>query len=131
MEIDDFPLSLSGPGVFLLFAVPAVLFSPVGEEIFFRGMTYTLPADRWGGRSAGWISALAFAGIHLFHHSLFRDPSGVHFRWIPGGLWFGLMILLRGMFTVIRKNSGSSWPGAAAHAAFNLSMNVMILLFFL
>jgi hypothetical protein len=81
LEIDESLLSLPKMELFLLFTVPAVLFSPAGEELFFRGIFHASVAEQWGGRTAAWINGQAFAGIRLLHHGLLIDGSGVHVRW--------------------------------------------------
>jgi len=92
-------------------------------------MVHASVAEQWGGRNAAWINGLAFAGIHLLHHGLLIDSSGVHVRSVSGALWFSLMVALSGVFNLIREKSGSLWPGVVAHAVFNLFLNVTIFLF--
>jgi hypothetical protein len=114
---------------FLLYTVPAILFSPVGEELFFRGMIHESVNESWGETAAAWISGLAFAGIHLFHHGLSFDASGIHLRLLSGLLWFGCMTALSRLFSECRRRSGSIGPSIVAHASFNLAMNATIFLF--
>lgn len=94
-------------------------------------MVHASVAEQWAGRHAAWINGLAFAGIHLLHHGLSIDGSGVHVRWISGALWFSLMVALSGVFTLIREKSGSLWPGVLAQPVFNLFLNATIFMFLL
>lgn len=110
----------------LVFTIPALLFSPIGEEIFFRGyLQYTL-AKRFGARAATITECAAFAVIHLCHHGLFLTAAGVGLRPLSGAIWMLLMFGAALLFAWLRQRSGSLLPPIAAHAVFNLVMNATI-----
>ena len=112
--------------LFLLYTLPAMIFSPIGEEFFFRGMLHESVKEQWGATVATLVNAIAFGGIHLLHHGLRWDSKGVHLLLGSGLLWVGLMMGLSWLFTVCRQRSDSIWPAVVAHAGFNLVMNLTI-----
>jgi membrane protease YdiL (CAAX protease family) len=112
--------------LFLLYTLPAMLFSPIGEEFFFRGILHESVKEQWGVAVATLINAMAFGGIHLLHHGLRWDSTGGHLLFGSGLLWVGLMMGLSWLFTICRQRSGSIWPAVVAHSGFNLVMNVTI-----
>ncbi len=112
--------------LFLIYTLPAVLFSPVGEEFFFRGMIHASVEKKLGPRAATAVNAAAFSGVHLLHHGISWTSTGIQFAWISGSLWFMMMLGLSWFLTHCREKSGSIWPAVAAHAAFNLVTNVTI-----
>lgn len=122
--ISRLPLAM----VMVMFTVPAMVFSPVGEEVFFRGMIHESVREHHGERLATLVNGLAFAGAHFFHYGILRDAGGWRVRAIPGLLWFALMVGVSWVFTLCRRQSGSIWPAVLAHATFNLAMNLTIFL---
>jgi membrane protease YdiL (CAAX protease family) len=112
--------------VFLIYTIPAVIFSPVGEELFFRGMIHESVRQLWGNRLATAVNALAFGAIHILHHGLTMEAAGLHFLGLSGLLWVLLMMGLSWLFTICRQRGGSIWPAVLGHAAFNLIMNLTI-----
>ena len=114
-----------------IFTIPAMIFSPIGEEFFFRGMIHESAKAHWGERAATLVNILAFGGIHLLHHGIARDASGWHLLIVPGLLWMLLVVGTSWLFTLCRKQSGSIWPAVLAHSTFNLVMNLAIFLILL
>ncbi len=110
----------------LFFTVPALIFSPIGEEIFFRGyLQYTLER-RFSARTSTLAECAAFGAVHICHHGLLLTAAGVSVRPLSGALWVLLMFGAALLFAYLRKTSGSLLPAIAAHAAFNLVMNVTL-----
>jgi membrane protease YdiL (CAAX protease family) len=124
--IDSTLLQLPRIQLFLIYTVPAMIFSPVGEEFFFRGMIHESAKELGGQRTATVVNALAFAGVHVLHHGLSWDGAGLHFLLVSGSLWILLMLGMSWLFTQCRERSGSIWPAIVAHLMFNLVMNVTI-----
>ena len=118
--------TLSQSAAFAVFTLPAVLFSPVGEELFFRGFAHEAAREKWGYARASLIVAGLFAAIHLVHHGIYRSEQGWGFLWVSGSIWFALMFGTSLVFTWLRRSFGSIWVSALAHAAFNLTMNYTI-----
>lgn len=112
--------------LFLMATVPALLFSPIGEEIFFRGLLQRALEERFSLRASTWIEALFFGLVHLCHHGLLATSAGIRLLPLSGALWVALMFCVALMFAWLRHRSGSLLPAMAAHASFNLAMNVCI-----
>ncbi len=124
--MDKTMLQLPRIQLFLIYTLPAILFSPVGEEFFFRGMVHEAIREHWGSGVATAINVLAFGGVHILHYGLNWDDRGLHFTVVSGTLWILLMMGASWLFTLCRQRSGSIWPAVMAHATFNLVMNVSI-----
>jgi len=108
---------------FLVFTTPAVIFSPLGEEFFFRGMLQVSLSERFGVPIATAGTALAFGLVHLLHHGLGVGEAGLQLLPISGSLWVVLMAGVSVLFALVRAKSGSIWPAVASHIAFNIGMN--------
>jgi len=113
----------------LMFTIPACLFSPFGEEIFFRGFLQRALESRFSSRLSTHIEAGLFGIVHLCHHGLIATPGRLSLRPVSGCLWVLLMFSTAWMFAWIKKSSGSIFPAIASHAAFNATMNVFIFAF--
>ncbi len=118
--------------LFSIVTFPAIIFSPIGEELFFRGLiheAFKKSGKIWRG---GIINSLAFGLIHVFHYGITYQPStGLEFQSWTGLLWFFLMVGVSGIFTLCREKSESIFPAMISHAIFNLTMNVTIFIFLL
>jgi uncharacterized protein len=113
--------------LFIIFTIPALLFSPLGEEIFFRGFLQEALSQKISYGKAMVIDSLFFALIHLFHHGLVKDVTGlIHFYPVSGFIWVLLMFSTAMVFAWLKKRSGSIFPAVAAHAVFNFVMNLLI-----
>lgn len=110
----------------LFFTVPALLFSPIGEEIFFRGFLQQALQERVSVRAATWLETGLFGLVHLCHHGLLLTAAGVTLRPVSGGLWVASMFVTALAFAALRRASGSLYPAIAAHMAFNVVMNALI-----
>ena len=120
---------LSMTALYLVFTLPALLFSPIGEEIFFRGVLQRALEQRLSVNASTVIECAAFGLVHLCHHGLALGAAGIVIRPLSGALWVVLMFLVAFMFAALRKRSGSLFPAMASHAAFNATMNVAIFAF--
>lgn len=113
---------------FLIFTIPSLLFSPIGEEIFYRGLVHECFASSLGNRKATLMDSAAFALVHVAHFGLIYAGPGAGWRFLPGPalLWVAFLFVLCLLFSVARRKSGSVWGAVAAHALFNLTMNYFI-----
>jgi membrane protease YdiL (CAAX protease family) len=111
---------------FIIFAVIGMLFSPIGEEILYRGLAHESLATRWGDRRAALIDAGAFAITHLAHFGLVFVAGAWAFLPLPAVLWVSAMFLASLMFYGFRTLTGSLLGAIVAHAGFNLAMNWVI-----
>lgn len=107
----------------LTFTIAACLFSPLGEEIFYRGYLQKVLEDRYAVVRATLAEAGLFALVHLCHHGILVTAAGVRLLPLSGALWMAQMFLLALLFAWLRRRAGSVLPAVAAHAAFNAAMN--------
>jgi hypothetical protein len=113
----------------LVFTLPALLLSPIGEEIFFRGLLQGALEQRLSVRLSTLIECGLFGLVHLCHHGIAIGAAGLTIRPISAAIWVGAMFLTAFLFAAIRKRTGSLFPAIAAHAAFNATMNAVIFAF--
>ena len=112
---------------FALFTIPAIVASPIGEEVFFRGIIEQSNRHRWTPFAGACLAAGLFALVHLIHHGIYRDFNGeFEIMPVPGAIWFGLMFGTSLVFSYLRQKGLSIWTAVAAHSAFNLVMNTYI-----
>lgn len=111
---------------FVAFSVPAVIASPLGEEIFFRGVVEQANRDRMSRLAASCFAAALFALAQLLHHGIYRSWESVEIMPTSGALWFALMFATGLLLSYLRQKGESIWTAVAAHAAFNLVVNVCI-----
>lgn len=108
--------------MFMIMAITGMIFSPVGEELFFRGIVHSSFAKSFGNLKASFIDGTAFAITHLSHFGLVFINGKWKFLPIPALLWVSGMFAVSIIFYFCRKNTGSLWGAIACHAAFNLGM---------
>lgn len=111
---------------FLIYSVTAVTFSPVGEELFYRGIVHGSFIERMGDRRASLIDSGAFALTHLAHFGIIYHLGGWDFLFLPSILWVATMFLVSQLFFVCRIKSGSLAGAILCHAGFNLAMMYVI-----
>lgn len=70
----------------LVFTLPALLFSPIGEEIFFRGMLQRALEQRFSTRASTMLECAAFGLVHLCHHGLVVGVTGWSIRPLSAAL---------------------------------------------
>jgi hypothetical protein len=107
---------------FAAVVLPAMIFSPIGEEILFRGLLQQSFVRRWNVSVATMVNGLAFGLVHLHVHGLWHDAAGFHLRLVSGALMVLLMAGVSAVFTLCRQRSGSLYAAMIAHSACNLAM---------
>jgi uncharacterized protein len=107
---------------FAAVVLPAMIFSPIGEEILFRGLLLQSFARRWNVPVATVVNGLAFGLVHLHVHGLWHDAAGFHLRLVSGALMVLLMVGVSAVFTFCRLRSGSLYAAMIAHSACNFAM---------
>jgi membrane protease YdiL (CAAX protease family) len=110
-----------------MLTVPALIFSPLGEEIFFRGVLQQAAEERWTHRTALIVDAGWFAAVHLFHHGIVRIEGEVRILLLSGAIWMLLIFCTGVLFAYLRQKNGSLPVPILSRAAFNLTMNFTIL----
>jgi membrane protease YdiL (CAAX protease family) len=110
----------------LTFTIVACLFSPLGEEIFFRGFLQKVLEQRLSVRASTHLEAGLFALVHLCHHGILATAAGLVLLPASGAIWVLLMFALASGFAWLRRASDSVWTAVLAHGAFNATMNACI-----
>jgi membrane protease YdiL (CAAX protease family) len=111
---------------FIVFAVIGMLFSPIGEEVLYRGLAHESFAPQLGDRRAALIDAAAFAVTHLAHFGVVFVAGEWAFLPLPALFWVVAMFAASLVFYGFRKLTGSLVGAIVAHAGFNLAMNWII-----
>ena len=103
-------------------ALTGMVFSPVGEELFFRGIVHSSFAKSIGDKKASVVDSLAFSLTHISHFGLVFINDRWDFLATPTLIWVLSMFLVSVLFFVFRKYSGSILGAMICHSAFNLGM---------
>ena len=111
---------------FAIYAIIGMLFSPIGEELLYRGIAHESLAARLGNRSAAAVDAGAFALVHLSHFGIVYIAGAWAVLPLPSLFWVTAMFLSSLVFYAFRQLTGSILGAIAAHAAFNLAMTYVI-----
>jgi len=85
-QLDQLRAVMPPAAVFAVLTLPAMILTPVGEEILFRGFLQQAFTLRWNVVVATLVNGLAFGLIHLHVHGLWRDSAGFHLRLVSGSL---------------------------------------------
>ena len=112
--------------LYLVFTVPAIIFSPFGEEIFFRGFLQRTLEQRFPVWQSTVAEAGLFAVVHLCHHGLVLSASGFELLPASASMWVVLMFATALLFAWLRKASDSLAPAIVCHMFFNAAMNAFI-----
>lgn len=117
----------NGSGVyFLIYLIIVMTFSPIGEELFYRGVVHQAFKDRFGEMGASVIDSAAFALTHLAHFGIIYVFCGWKFLPLPALLWVTCMFLTCMVFNRVRRESGSILGAILTHAGFNFAMGFLI-----
>ena len=111
---------------FLIYAIVGMTFSPIGEELFYRGIVHGCFAVKLGDEKASTIDSLAFAMTHLAHFGIVFISGVWKFLLIPSLVWMLFMFATGKLFFFCRKNTGSIWGAVLGHAGYNLAMMYFI-----
>ncbi len=107
---------------FIITAFTAMIFSPIGEEFFFRGIVHASFANSIGEKQASLVDSSAFALTHISHFGLVLINNQWKLLIIPALIWVFSMFSASIVFFVFKKRSGSILGAIICHAAFNLGM---------
>jgi uncharacterized protein len=123
------PISLTSTDRFIFFLIYSgisMTFSPIGEELFYRGIVHENVAVDAGDKKASVADSAAFALVHLAHFGIIYNGQGWQLLYAQAFVWvlslFGTCLL----FYLSRQKSGSILGAIVAHAGFNLAMNYFI-----
>ena len=108
--------------LFLIMAGTGMVVSPVGEELYFRGIVHAGFARSLGEARATALDAAAFALTHLAHFGLVWVGGSWKFYTLPALIWVAAMFVASLLFTAMKRRTGSLWGAVGCHAGFNLGM---------
>ena len=108
--------------LFTIMALTGMTFSPIGEELFFRGIVHASFAKSVGEKKASIVDSSAFAVTHISHFGLVFVNNQWSFLMIPTLIWVMSMFFVSVLFFVFKKYSGSILGAMICHSAFNLGM---------
>ena len=108
--------------LFTIMALTGMTFSPIGEELFFRGIVHAGFARSIGETRASVVDSAAFALVHISHFGLLYINNQWRFMTWPTLIWVLSMFLASSLFFIFKKYSGSILGAIICHAAFNLGM---------
>ena len=103
-------------------ALTGMIFSPIGEEFFFRGIVHSGFAKSIGETRASIVDSAAFALVHISHFGLLYVNNQWKFMTWPALIWILTMFLASSLFFIFKKYYGSILGEIICHAAFNLGM---------
>lgn len=121
----NIPKGISGNDKSTMFAIMAstgMIFSPIGEELFFRGIVHGSFAKSIGDKKASVVDSLAFATTHIAHFGLVFVSGIWNFYLIPTIIWVIGMFLVSVLFFKMKKLTNSLLGAIFCHAGFNLGM---------
>ncbi|MEO6674986.1 MAG: type II CAAX endopeptidase family protein [Ginsengibacter sp.] len=108
--------------LFTIMAITAMTFSPIGEELFFRGIVHSSFAKSIGEKKASIVDSSAFAATHISHFGLVFINNRWNFLTTPALIWVSSMFLVSVLFFVCKRYAGSILGAIVCHSAFNLGM---------
>ena len=111
---------------FAIIASMGMIFSPIGEELFFRGIVHTSFSKSIGEKKASLVDSSAFALTHISHFGLVFINNKWDFYLIPTLIWVASMFFGSLLFIAFRKKVGSILGAIVCHAAFNFGMTYCI-----
>ena len=111
---------------FLIFGITSMIFSPIGEELMYRGLIHRCFSGKLGENRASYVDSLAFALTHLAHFGIVYSDGSWKLLLFPALLWVLLTFLASRVFFWSKKKSGSILGAILSHAFFNLAMTYFI-----
>ncbi len=121
----NIPAGIAGNDRLVMFVIMAIMgmtFSPIGEELFFRGIVQSSFAESTGEKRALIVDGLAFSLTHIAHFGLVFVDGSFKFYTLPAFLWTSAMFLVSLLFYYFKRKSGSLLGAIVCHAGFNLGM---------
>jgi len=99
--------------MFMIMAVTGMILSPIGEELFFRGIVHESFAKSVGNKKASIIDSSAFALTHISHFGFYL---------VPALIWVSSMFIVSLIFFEMKKRTDSICGAILCHSGFNLGM---------
>jgi membrane protease YdiL (CAAX protease family) len=111
---------------FLIYLAVMMTFSPIGEELFYRGVVHQAFKAELGDKKAAVIDSAAFALTHLAHFGIVYLAGTWKLFPLPALIWISAMFLTCLVFNRVRQESGSILGAILTHAGFNFAMGFLI-----
>ena len=111
---------------FAIFAVIGMTFSPIGEELMYRGLIHQSFVPKFGKNKASILDSFAFAVVHLAHFGLVYSSGSWKLLLVPAILWMALMFLTSRLFFYCKSKTESIYGAIVSHAGFNFAMTYFI-----
>ena len=111
---------------FAIYGVIGMTVSPIGEEIFYRGVIHGSFAVHSGEERASIYDSTAFAFTHLAHFGIIYVSGQWSFLFLPSLLWVFFMFIASRVFFLCKQKTGSILGAVLSHAGFNLAMMYFI-----
>lgn len=108
--------------MFIIMSATGMIFSPIGEELFFRGIVHSSFAKSFGDLRASLIDSIAFALTHISHFGLVFISGEWKFFTFPTIMWVCSMFIVSILFYRCRRRTDSILGAIVCHAGFNLGM---------
>jgi membrane protease YdiL (CAAX protease family) len=128
----SYPIDIAGLPIedkniyFIIFIMIGMTFSPLGEELLYRGLIHGSLINRFGEGKSAIIDSLAFGLTHLAHFGIIYQNSSWGFYLIPSLIWITLIFATGLVFNYCKKISDSIWGAIISHIAFNMAMTYLI-----
>ncbi len=111
---------------FIISAIPAMIFSPIGEELFYRGVIHGSFVSQFGENKASIFDSLAFAFTHLAHFGIIYNEDLWDFLPLPSLFWIVSMFLASQVFFRCKLFCDSVLGAILSHAGYNFAMMYFI-----
>lgn len=108
--------------IFLITAFVGMVFSPIGEEFYFRGIVHGSFATSLGEKRASLVDSTAFAITHIAHFGWVYIHGEWSYYVLPGLLWVVGMFGVSQLFFFLKSRYDSLWGAVVCHAGFNFGM---------
>jgi membrane protease YdiL (CAAX protease family) len=111
---------------FGMFALIGMTFSPIGEELLYRGLIHQGFVSKFGNNIASVVDSLAFAVVHLAHFGIIYLSGIFEFLMVPAILWMTIVFLISRLFFYCKAKTESIYGAIISHAGFNFAMTNFI-----
>lgn len=111
---------------FAMFSLVGMTFSPIGEELLYRGVIHGSFVGQFGERKASIFDSLAFALTHLAHFGIVYNLGNWSFLPVPAILWVISMFIASQLFFFCKQKTGSILGAIVCHAGYNVGMMYFI-----
>jgi len=103
-----------------------MIFSPIGEELLYRGVVHGSFVKKFGENKASVFDSLAFAITHLAHFGIIYNSGHWSFLPLPSLFWIIAMFCVSRLFFRCKQFSDSIYGAILSHAGYNLAMMYLI-----